>query len=197
MNAADALSRLRAKKAPEPPKEPSRGYVTFEGIEALPEPPVCPECRGRCCRDDLGYPLAHLNWDVGEHWCEHCADGTAPAPGSSGRYPGSSGRYPGSSGRYPVMGIYLLTQTAVRGYDTYDSCIVVAASPEEARRIHPRGDRVWDGRRWTYSDGLAATTWASSDGGWVSDIEAVTATLVGVAHPTVEPGVVCASFNAG
>lgn len=38
----------------------------------------CPECMGRCCRNDYGYPLAHLNWDVGEHWCEHCFDGTVP-----------------------------------------------------------------------------------------------------------------------
>lgn len=176
MNADDALNRLRAKKAPEPPKEPSRGYVTFTGIEAAPEPPVCPECRGRCCRDELHYFGTHMSAEYSVHDCEHCADGTVPAPS---------------------MGIYLLTQTAVRGYDTYDSCIVVAASPEEAKRIHPRGDRVWDGRRWTYSDGRPSATWASSDGGWVSDIEAVTATLVGVAHPTVEPGVVCASFNAG
>lgn len=58
-------------------------YATFTGIGAAPEPPApppCPECGGRCCRNDLGYPLAHLNWDVGEHWCEHCTDGTAPAP---------------------------------------------------------------------------------------------------------------------
>jgi hypothetical protein len=35
---------------------------------------------GRCCRNDLGYPLVHLNWDVGEHWCEACFDGTVPVP---------------------------------------------------------------------------------------------------------------------
>jgi hypothetical protein len=35
---------------------------------------------GRCCRNDLGYPLVHLNGDVGEHWCEACLDGTKPAP---------------------------------------------------------------------------------------------------------------------
>lgn len=58
-------------------------YVTFTGISAAPEPPeppACPECMGRCCRNDLGYPLAHLNWDVGEHWCEACFDGTVPVP---------------------------------------------------------------------------------------------------------------------
>jgi len=58
-------------------------YVTFTGISAAPEPPEpppCPECMGRCCRNDLGYPLAHLNWDVGEHWCEACFDGTVPVP---------------------------------------------------------------------------------------------------------------------
>ena len=58
-------------------------YTTFTGIRAAPEPPeppVCPECMGRCCRNDLGYPLVHLNWDVGEHWCEACFDGTVPVP---------------------------------------------------------------------------------------------------------------------
>jgi hypothetical protein len=176
MNADDALSRLRAKKAPEP-AAPSRGYVTFTGIEAAPEPPVCPECRGRCCRDDLGYPLVHLNWDVGEHWCEHCADGTAPAP---------------------VMGLYLLTQTQNKGYDTYDSCVVVAASPEEAKRIHPRGDRVWDGRGWAYHDGRHRIAyWDACANSWVRDIEAVTVTYLGVADASLKPGVVCASFNAG
>lgn len=58
-------------------------YTVFTGIGAAPEPPApppCPECMGRCCRNDLGYPLVHLNWDVGEHWCEACLDGTVPAP---------------------------------------------------------------------------------------------------------------------
>jgi hypothetical protein len=55
-------------------------YVTFEGIEALPEPPDCPECKGKCCRNFFGYRRIHMDWDVGEHVCEHCADGTVPKP---------------------------------------------------------------------------------------------------------------------
>jgi hypothetical protein len=175
MNADDALSRLRAKKAPEP-AAPSRGYVTFTGIEALPEPPDCPECKGKCCRNFFGNRRIHMDWDGGEHVCEHCADGTAPAP---------------------VMGLYLLTQTQNKGYDTYDSCVVVGARPEEARRVHPRGDRVWDGGAWVYEDGNRVEYWVAYTGSWVRDIEAVTVTYLGVADASLKPGVVCASFNAG
>jgi len=98
----------------------------------------------------------------------------------------------------PVMGLYLLTQTQNRGYDTYDACVVVAASPEEARRVHPRGDRVWDGRGWVYHDGRHRIAyWEACANSWVRDIEAVTVTYLGVADASLKPGVVCASFNAG
>jgi len=55
-------------------------YVTFTGLEAAPEPPVCPECKGKCCRDDYGYRVEHMGAEYYEHWCEHCYDGTVPEP---------------------------------------------------------------------------------------------------------------------
>lgn len=36
------------------------------------------------------------------------------------------------------MNIYLISQDHVNGYDTFDSAVVIAASEEDARRIHPR-----------------------------------------------------------
>jgi len=41
---------------------------------------VCPECKGKCCRDDLGYRREHLDWDLGGHYCDACEDGTFDIP---------------------------------------------------------------------------------------------------------------------
>ncbi len=93
------------------------------------------------------------------------------------------------------MNLYLLTQTANWGYDTYDACVVCAPSEEQAKSIHPRGDRHHvEGAGWVWSDypnflRCDAAGWASPDN--------VTATLIGVANPTVKAGVVLASFRAG
>jgi hypothetical protein len=133
---------------------------------------VCPECMGRCCRDDYGYPLAHLNWDVGEHWCEHCTDGT---------------KYVAPNG------LYLLTQTKERGYDTYNACVVVATSKTSAQFTHPRHDYAWDGRRWLMRDTVPVF---SSMGGWCHP-DHVEVTYLGVADSNLKLGVVCASYNAG
>ena len=140
-------------------------YVTFTGIHALPEPPeppVCPSCEGKCCRDDYGYRVVHMGAKCYEHYCDYCDDGMEPAP---------------------MLHLYLLRQTARRGYDTYDSCVVVARSEAAAKCIHPD----------SYTDPFPAWkgthTWA--------DPEYVEATYLGVADGSVKPGVVCASFNAG
>ncbi len=39
-----------------------------------PEP--CPECKGRCCRDDLGYRVIHMGAEFYTHDCDDCWDGT-------------------------------------------------------------------------------------------------------------------------
>jgi hypothetical protein len=91
------------------------------------------------------------------------------------------------------LNLYLLTQEDNNGYDTYDSCVVAAASPEDAVLIDPGGD-VWSAKtsQWKsdlWSHGLGSRTWAKSPA-------SVKTKLVGVAAEGVT-GVVCASFNAG
>lgn len=74
------------------------------------------------------------------------------------------------------MNLYLLTQDENTGYDTYDSCVVVANNEEEARIISPSR---FDNRTWTSSENVKVL-------------------LIGKAHKDMILGkVVCASFNAG
>ena len=77
------------------------------------------------------------------------------------------------------------------GYDTYDSAVVSADSPEEATLIHPSGNnKKWSVHKKGWSDDF---TWGS----WV-DPTKVTAVEIGVAADGIKPGtVICASFNAG
>ena len=80
------------------------------------------------------------------------------------------------------MFLYLISQSEVRGYDTYDSAVVIAASEEEARHTN-------------------------FSFGWCDDPEKVDVTYLGVADPDmvatmrayarVDSIKVCASFNAG
>lgn len=90
--------------------------------------------------------------------------------------------------------LYLLTQTAVRGWDTYDSCVVCAPDREAAKLIHPRGeDYVFDGSQWKLA-------WATSGFGaaqnWAKPEDVVVIEL-GAANEALQPGVICASFNSG
>lgn len=41
------------------------------------------------------------------------------------------------------MNIYLLQQDVACGYDTYDSCVVVADNEIEAAKINPGGKNGW------------------------------------------------------
>ena len=76
------------------------------------------------------------------------------------------------------MNIYLLTQTDNGGYDTYDSCVVIAASEREAKNIDPSGEG-----------------WSSEFSSWASSPDKVEASLIGVSD--LPEGVVLTSFNAG
>lgn len=76
--------------------------------------------------------------------------------------------------------LYRISQSVVSGYDTYDSAVVCAANEDEARSIHPGGFDV---------------SWGS--GSWPLNTNKVKVDLIGLAFDHVEPGVICASFNAG
>ena len=71
--------------------------------------------------------------------------------------------------------IYLLSQTERNGYDTYDSCVVIATSDEEARNVS-----------------IKQLTF-----GWVDDLTKIDCELIGTALPTTQVGIVLSSFNAG
>ena len=83
------------------------------------------------------------------------------------------------------MNIYLISQAYNKGYDTYDSAIVVARSEEEARSIHP------ESKNYRPNDNTHCETWCSS--------EHVRVTLIGtLTNLEYEAGmVISSSFNAG
>lgn len=43
-----------------------------------PEP--CPICKGRCCRDEFGYRIAHMGAEFYEHVCDDCFNGDKYVP---------------------------------------------------------------------------------------------------------------------
>lgn len=81
------------------------------------------------------------------------------------------------------MNLYLISQTENNGYDTYDSAVVAAETPEDAARIHP--------------DGSGSLSWGQSFGTWAKRPENVKVELIGTATEGTRAGVICASFNAG
>ena len=92
------------------------------------------------------------------------------------------------------MNLYLLTQDERDGYDTYDSCVVSADSPEDAVLLNPNGE-VYGSAPHSTRQGWVKGTPESYDS-WASSPVTVTAKLIGTAAEGVR-GVVCASFNAG
>jgi len=81
------------------------------------------------------------------------------------------------------MKIYKLVQDKNGGYDTYDSCIVVAEDEEEAKKFHADG---------TYDYTISDSSWE----GWAS-AEYVKAEYIGEAKENIKKGVILSSFNAG
>jgi hypothetical protein len=80
------------------------------------------------------------------------------------------------------MNIYYLYQNDVTGYDTYDSCVVVAENENEAKEIHPA---------WYATFGEDRRT-------WTDDINKVGIDYLGKYEgDNTEAQVICASFNAG
>lgn len=81
------------------------------------------------------------------------------------------------------MKLYLLTQSASTGYNTFDSILVAAKNEEDAKTIAPNGQRFPE----EYSH----------VGDWARTTKQVDAELIGIARKGIERGVVIASFNAG
>ena len=88
-----------------------------------------------------------------------------------------------------VSFLYLVSRNDCMGYDEYIEFVVCASSEDEARRTHPSGDDTW----------LDKEEKGSKYNGWVkaSQIDTLTVKLIGFAEPTLEKGVVCASYHAG
>lgn len=89
------------------------------------------------------------------------------------------------------MNIYKLEQTELTEYaGFYTSCIVVAESEEEAKKIHPNSN-IYKG------SGLNSSfPWAEKDGldyrvdDWANDLNNVEVTLLGIAEPNLNKGVI-------
>ena len=80
------------------------------------------------------------------------------------------------------MNLYLLTQNDINGYDTYDSCVVVANSEDEAKNIHP----AW------------YQTFGEDRCSWTDNTDKVNCTYLGeYAGDYKKSPIICASFNAG
>lgn len=82
------------------------------------------------------------------------------------------------------MKLYHLSQSVTRGYDTYSDIVVCAASEDAARLIHPSEYR---------EDPWAPDAWPT----WAISPDQVKVVYLGEADPSVEEGIICASFHAG
>jgi len=105
------------------------------------------------------------------------------------------------------MNIYLLTQDVNNGYDTYDSVVVAAKSPEDAREIHPskfcthvsKGEWMGTYSKMCRDESSRGKEYVFEDWSWV-DFDCrdkINVVLIGEARSSIERGVVCSSFNAG
>lgn len=91
------------------------------------------------------------------------------------------------------MKLFHLYQNVSNGYDTYDSCVVVAENEELARQIHPDGVTL---QSYAGRDNLPRS-WYSD---WATDPKDVIVTYIGEYVPgenDTDNPVICASFNAG
>lgn len=84
------------------------------------------------------------------------------------------------------MNLYLISQTANHGFETYDSAVVTAESEEEARRIYPDKERREDYEE--IEAYLRQSMWTAP--------ENVSVKLLAENVSCTEK-IVCASFNAG
>ena len=95
------------------------------------------------------------------------------------------------------MKIYKISQTVVKDWDTYDSCVVIAESKEKARETVPHRSKPY----YVYVNGrLCNPEGEPQDGwmvGWAEHTKDVKVEELGEAKKGMEAGVIIASFNAG
>ena len=95
--------------------------------------------------------------------------------------------------------IYLISQSVNNEYDTYDSAVVIAESPEEAKKIHPNENYDYEEHKESnpYLEDKSRYEKADQDYGTWARKEFVKVEYLGIADKNKKKGVVCASFNAG
>jgi len=83
------------------------------------------------------------------------------------------------------MNLYLISQTVNNDYDTFDAAVVCAPDEETARDMNP-----YDGK---------PVNWGALryGGSWAPQRSDVNVKLLGLAKPSIPPGVVLASYIAG
>jgi hypothetical protein len=84
-----------------------------------------------------------------------------------------------------ALSLYFISQSERDDYDTYDSAIVAAENPKEAKMIRPD--------RYTWENVKEETGYPS----WATDLKNVKVKLIGFAKAGTKKGVILASFNAG
>lgn len=98
------------------------------------------------------------------------------------------------------MNLFLVTQTSNRSVGAYDSMVVVAGTEDDARAMSPSSMYRWVDGDWRFvkMDGGFGVPDKSAFGptGFWCDPSKCKVTLLGVAEPGLEEGVVCASFIA-
>jgi hypothetical protein len=82
--------------------------------------------------------------------------------------------------------LYKIWQEKNNYWDTYDSAVVCANNPIEARHIHPNGHEI---KNWWKDDNEYESDWAHPD-----DVQVE---FIGTAWATLDIGVVLASFKGG
>ncbi len=86
------------------------------------------------------------------------------------------------------MNLYLISQTANSGYDTYDAAVVAAPNEATARQTNPSA----------YGRENCQINWSDRQWYWCDSPADVTVELIGTdAHPELGWRVILASYNAG
>ena len=92
------------------------------------------------------------------------------------------------------MNIYKLSQTTNYGYNTFESCVVIAENKKEAVKVHPNGYQNWDTRGQKSEDNCVYEKFDIDD--W-AEIQHIKVELIGIADESLDPEikVVCTSYN--